>query len=111
MKYEEPPPVTKSEAERVFGSSDLDRVRETLVCVALHEPDWRWVQEWCLRLLDHDDTTVRAVAATCMGHVARIHRQLDLERSLPALRALLYAPETRGYAESALEDVAMFIRR
>lgn len=111
MKYEEPTPTTKSEAKRILASSDLDRVREVLVYVALNEPDWRWVQEWCLRLLAHDDWSVRALAATCVGHVARIHRQLDLDRCLPALRALLDVPETCGYAESALEDVEMFIRR
>ena len=44
------------------------------------------MQELYLELLDHRDRPVRLLAATCLGHVARVHRRLDEDRVVPALQ-------------------------
>ena len=111
VKYEEPQRLPKAEAERIFESGDLHDSREALVSMALNETDWRWVQEKCLGFTSHADASVRSVAATCLGHVARIHGQLDLDRVMPRLEFLLRDPETAGYAETAIDDVHMFVGR
>jgi hypothetical protein len=110
MRYEEPRRLTKVEAETVFARGAANEIREALVSVALNEHDWRWVQEQCLTFARHDDRSMRAVAATCLGHVARIHGQLDLDRVMPILAALLKDPATAGYAETAIDDVNTFVR-
>ena len=46
----------------------------------------------------------------CLGHVARIHGHLDLDRCLPAIRGLLADEATRGKAEDALADIRAFVR-
>ena len=111
MKYEEPKSTSKAEAEHAFATNDLYKLREALVAVALSEEDWRWVQERCLEFTSHEDFTVRAIAATCLGHVARIHRQIDLDRVMPRLTLLQKDPETAIYAEDAISDVEMFVKR
>ncbi len=108
MIYDEPKKLSKAEAERIFASSDLHNLREALVSMALNEYDWHWVQEKCLAFTSHADASVRSVAATCIGHIARIHGQLDLERVMPCLESLLEDPATAGYAETAIDDVQMF---
>ena len=110
MKYQKPRCMSKAEAERIFSSADASSLQGALVSMALHEPDWRWVQEKCLGLTAHPDAGVRALAATCLGHIARIHRQLDLDIVMPRLELLLADPETAGYAETAIDDVKMFIK-
>jgi hypothetical protein len=111
MRYDEPKALSKDEAERVFASRDLQKVREALVSIAFVEPDWRWVQDWCLAFTARAHCSVRAVAATCLGHLARIHGQLDTQRVMPRLELLLGDPETTAYAETAIDDVLMFVGR
>jgi hypothetical protein len=107
--YQEPQPITREEAEAAFASGQPERIAHALVAVALHESDWRWVQERCLVFARDDVATVRQVAVTCLGHVARIHRRLDLERVLPALDELSRDPEVQ--VGDALDDVRMFVGR
>lgn len=111
MKYEEPAPMSRADAERALQSPDPDAVGAALLASALHDPDWRWVQEQCLRHLQHGSEQVRALAVTCLGHLARIHGHLDTERVLPALDALRAHPVLAGRVEDALDDIEMFVER
>ena len=83
---------------------------DALLAVALNEPDGAWVQERCLHLLDSPEPQLRALAATCLGHLARLHPGLDHARSLAALEAVRDDPETAGQAADAIEDIALFAR-
>jgi hypothetical protein len=49
----------------------------------LNDPAWRAVQDLCLDLLTGLDRQLAAVAATLPGHLARIHRTLDVDRVVP----------------------------
>ncbi len=82
---------------------------EGLLSAAWYEPDWRWVQSWCLILLDDPNTEVRRMAALGLGDIARIHRQLDLERVLPALRVKKSDPEIASAIKDALADIHQFL--
>jgi hypothetical protein len=108
MKYEEPAKIDRADAETAFATGDSERISDALVRFAYHDPEWRWVQDTCLQFLDHPDTSVRGVAATCLGHVARIHGRIDGLRVVPALRRLLPIDEVGGPAEDALDDIAIF---
>ncbi|PYC73334.1 hypothetical protein C7C45_06510 [Micromonospora arborensis] len=80
-----------------------------MVGLALHDADWRWCQDFYLRVLDHPEEDVRATAAICLGHLARIHHQLDTDIVLPALRARLRDPEVGGTVEDAIADIEQFL--
>lgn len=92
----------------MLRSGNGQAIAEALVGLAYHWPDWQRVQDICLSLLDHPDSGVRAIAVTCLGHVARIHGELDTARVLPQLRALLQDPDLSGRAEDAIEDIESF---
>lgn len=112
MKYEKPKQAGRRELELARRSGDDSSIREGLVSLALNESeDWRWVQAQCIELLEHHDWSVRAVAATCLGHVARIHRKMDLEIVVPALRGMLEDPKVSSYARDALEDIQMYVAK
>lgn len=110
MRYQQPAPMSRSEAETSLQSGDVESICETMVNLAFYDPDLEWVQDQCLMLSSHSDPRVRSVAATCLGHLARIHGNLDLTRVLPCLKALLLDSRTAGYAETALSDIRMFVR-
>ncbi len=109
LRYQELAPLSRAEAERRLLSDDPAVVCQALVDVAFYEPDWRWVQEHCLRLADSVDPSLRGIAATCLGHLARIHRTLDMDRALPVLRRLQQDEALHGQADDALDDIRTFI--
>jgi hypothetical protein len=109
MKYEQPAPMSRADAERALQSPDPDELGAALLASALHDPDWRWVQEQCLHSLQHPSEQVRALALTCLGHVARIHGHLDMERVRPVLDALRAQPALAGRVEDVLDDIDMFV--
>src|SRR5437870_2328939 len=111
MKYEKLEPISKKEAKAHLARGDREAVCRTLVRVAMFEADWRWVQDQCLSFAQNDDSFIRGVAATCFGHLARIHRVIDEDKVIPAVRALLRDsdPQTRGKAEDALSDFSIYL--
>jgi hypothetical protein len=101
-------PLTREAAVKAFASGQADRICPALVAVAFHEPDWRWAQERCLELIGSEDPDVSGLAATCLGHVARIHRILDMERVRKALHSRIQDPLIAGRILDALDDIEMF---
>lgn len=111
MIYREPQPITRGKAEASFASGDTEDIATALVDAAFHDPDWRWVQSKCLEFAGSANGTLRRISATCLGHLARIHKQLDLEMVAPLLLKLLQDSEVyvRGSADDALADIEMYI--
>ena len=111
MKYERIEPIDKTRAKKLLANGDRDAICRTLVSVAMFESDRRWAQAQCLRFAKHADSFVRGVAATCLGHLARIHGAIDEDDVVPVVRELLHDsdPETRGKAQDALSDFSTFL--
>ena len=112
LTYQEPHPISRDEAESAFASDDSERMAEALVNVAFHDTDWRWVQDNCLVFGRSGAAPLRYIAATCLGHVARIHGRLDLDKVMPVLKELLNDSETyvKASAEDAIEDIRIFMK-
>lgn len=111
MKYEALEPIDKTRAKKLLASKDRDVICRTLVSVAMFEDDRAWAQAQCLRFARHDDSFIRGVAATGLGHIARIHGAIDEDDVMPVVRELLHDsdPATRGKAQDALSDFSTFL--
>lgn len=109
MEYREPQPITREQAAEAFASADVERINDALIGLTYHDADGHWVQEQCLALLDYPDSDVRGLAATCLGHLARIHRDLDRDRVVEALEELRSDPIIGGRARDALDDIAVYL--
>lgn len=109
-QFHQVPPISRDDALKAFASGDSEQICKVLVSVAFHESDWRWVQDKCLEFLASDDANVSGLAATCLGHIARIHKSLDKERVVAALRQRLGDPSIAGRVEDALDDIEMFVQ-
>jgi hypothetical protein len=111
MKYEEMPPIERDEAIAELESQDTARVSCALVRLALNDPDRAWLEDVLAAHLQSNDTWVRGVAATCAGHVARLHGALDTARMVPLIERLFADPTTMGQAEDALDDIEIYVGR
>lgn len=109
MNYEEATPISRTDAVDVFTTGEPIQICRALVRVVFHDPDWRWVQEQCIRLAARPDPDVRGLVATCFGHLARLHGELDAEKVVLVLRSLNDDPEITGRVEDALDDIRMFL--
>lgn len=111
LRYVHPAPLSRAEGEALLRSAEAPVVTHTPVCLAFPEPDWRWVQNACLRLTDSPDPGLRGIAATCLGHLARLHRKIDLAAVVPVLERLAADPAVSGEAEDALDDIRTFVQQ
>ncbi len=109
LRYHETPPISREEAEAAFATGDQWKTCDALVRLALNHPDGPWVEGLCLTYARHADWTLRALAATCLGHLARIHGELDKPRVIAALDELSKDPRTAGQANDARDDIKMYI--
>lgn len=109
-KYAEPKPLSRQEIEKAIRADVTPDVCHALISAALYDPDWKWVQNLLLRNLTHEAIEVRGAAATALGHLARVHRQVDLALVRPALQRLLHDADVSGRAQDALDDISVFVR-
>jgi hypothetical protein len=108
VRYEEPGRVSRADLAQALAAGDPERATATMVSLAFHDEDATWLTETFLGLLDNEVEEIRAIAATCLGHVARIHGSIDRARVVPALRRVAEQPVAGSYAENALEDIEIF---
>jgi HEAT repeat len=109
MRYHDVEPITRQEAEKNLASADIAVMCLTLVRIAFFDPDAEWVEGVCTKLLAHPAAEIRSASATCLGHLARIHRDPELARVRPLLSEMLKDPEVRPFALDALEDIDTFL--
>lgn len=110
-EFRNPPPINRITAEKAFAAGIAAEICDALASVVLHEKDWRWSQAQCLHFLNHANPELSGLAATCLGHIARIHRQLDRDLVITALRKRLDDPEIGGRVQDALDDIQMFVSK
>lgn len=110
MRFQEITPVLREEALNAFASNNAEAICNALVRITYHDPYWRWVQEQCVRLAQFPDVDVRGLAVTCLGHIARIHGELDIEQASSTLKSLLDDPEVAPRVLDALDDIRTFMR-
>jgi len=109
MRYEEVRPVSRDEADAAFSSGSPEAISRALVSIAYHDDDWRWVQDTCIAFTNYPDPQVSGLAVTCLGHLARIHGTLDMEKVLPVLQKLRSDPKIAGRVDDALDDIEMYL--
>ena len=107
LKYQAPRQRNPEELERVLRAGDPGAVCEAMVDAVFY-PGGRpkWVEQEVLKRLWDEHWAVRQVAATCVGHLARIERRLVLDDVVPRLRQLL---EEGLPVQSALHDIEDFM--
>jgi len=110
LTYREVVPTSRPELERLLESGNERAIIDALLSAAFYESDWRWVQNTCPQLLAHPAKWVRWNAATCLGHIARIHKDLDVEIVLPRLHALEDDSEIGSSVQDALDDISWYLR-
>lgn len=103
--------MNQRKIERQLAAGDKDTVINGIMAMVFKGADVPWVSAQLLRLAAHENLEVAALALTCFGHLARLHRNVgDVERVAALLRAR--AAENSplaGAAADALDDMEIFM--
>jgi hypothetical protein len=107
MRYEPVQFYTRETAEAAFARDDPTELNRVLLGLSWYEPDWRWVQEQCIRYSRHPHEHVRGVVPICFSYLARINRDLDVDAVFPVLEVLQadHSPWVAGNATEYVEDI------
>lgn len=70
-----------------LASGDRERAADALLSLTYNEPDRSWLERMLIAQFGDDDKHVAALAATCLGHVARLRGAID-PKSVERLREL-----------------------
>ena len=109
MEYQELVPISREEAESVFVQDSPELSCDAILRLTYFDGDWRWVQDKCLALLKQDNNLVKGCAITCLGHLARIHKQIDIQKVMPILEDLLEDEFLASRVEDSLDDINLFV--
>jgi hypothetical protein len=93
--------------------ADLRMAADALLSITYHDPDRCWVEDLLLAVVAGGtmQLQVRSLAVTCLGHLARIHREISQHVVLPALHGLKQDPALGGVAQDAWDDIESYVRR
>ena len=111
LKYSEPLPFTRQEALDILAGKNITKICDVLIGITFHDPDRKWIESILIQNSNHENEEIRALVATCIGHIARIHKDLTINKIRPILQILLTdkGKNVRGSAEDAIEDINIFI--
>jgi len=113
MHYKEPVKIEKSQANLFFFSENPEDVANACLSTVLFEDDW----EWGLKRLSgiafnpREVSSLRLLAVTCMGHLVRENKTVDVDVVENLLRLLSSDPVVAGVTSDALDDLVIFRRR
>lgn len=90
------------------ATGDSSALARALLGIVHADDDAAWLQARCMEIVTDGDLSLRRLAVTCLGHIARIHGVAGQE-VVSLLTGLTHDPVLAGTAEDALSDVAIFV--
>jgi hypothetical protein len=105
-KLYRPKERTRAEIEGLLLDSDPMVVYRAIIDAANYEPDWRWLQQRCVDLLQMSrDKTVRTGAIHGIQFLTAARGEIDPDVVMPALLEAQNEPDLAGTAQGALNDI------
>lgn len=103
---------SQAEIIKLLRSTDEEVVSQALLYMTFNIQDADWIQKTCLEFIStNENDSMRGLAITCLGHVARIHGKINEEHTVPALMLYLENESLSQRAQNALDDIEIFVLR
>jgi hypothetical protein len=103
---------SQAEIIELLKAADEEIVSQALLYMTFNIQDAEWIQKTCLEFIStSENNSMRGLAITCLGHVARIHGEINEELTVPALMLYLEKESLSERAQNALDDIEIFVLR
>lgn len=111
LNYDQPEKVSRETLRELLSSNRDDSVVRALLSMTFHEQNEALVLSELYKHVRSESQAIRGIAILCLGHAARIHGRIPAEPTIEIVKSGLadFDDYVRGYAESAADDIAMFV--
>jgi hypothetical protein len=99
------------EIEESLKSESIEELLVLSLAVGENFPDWKYAQDTCLLLAEHENENVRANACLGLAYIARTKGRLEKHVVKPILlRELRSQVEFRWRIEDAITDINHYLK-
>lgn len=102
---------TDHEIRDILYRQELEKLIYLPISVGLYHRNWKYAQNICITLAQHEDERVRANSIFGLAHIARTKGRLDKRLVKPIiLKKIRYNEKHRGIILDAISDINMFLK-
>lgn len=104
-------PLSDTEINHILEKGDIDELMRLPLSVGLYHRSWKFAQNLCVRLSDHENAEIRANAVLGFSYIARTKGILEKQIVLPiVLRELEENEEYHWAIVEAVDDINIFMK-
>lgn len=97
--------------EILLLDEDMEFCCKLLLKITFNCDDWKCIQDICIEIINSNkEENICALAVTCLGHLARIHRVIEKDKVLSIFNDNKENPNLSGVIENAIDDIEMFVK-
>ncbi|MBM5598270.1 hypothetical protein D8Y16_14210 [Listeria seeligeri] len=109
--YSLPKLTEKEEVLEVLKNGTYEEIMILPLSLGEFFPDWKFAQNTCLKLAEHEDPAIRANAILGIAYIARNKRILEKKLVKPViLRELKENTDYQWRIQDAIDDIAIFLK-
>jgi hypothetical protein len=105
--YRSPEHVTDREAMDAIARNDVERLRTLPIDLGFNHENWRFIQDVCVKLSEHEDPWIRSNSFLGLSYAARFRGRVEKNIVKPILLRGLKDEDRRvaAVAEDAIEEI------
>lgn len=103
-------PISNHEVANLIRQADDEALCYAIIILGHYHEERAFAEQMLLKLADHHNAWVRAMACKGFGHLARVHGYLDKRRVKPVLLREWRENPHHGDIEIAFEDIRHFLK-
>ncbi|WP_072988297.1 hypothetical protein [Clostridium cavendishii] len=103
--------LTDDEIKKILENGIVEELLTLSLSVGQYNKKWKYAQDVCVKLAEHEDSAVRANAVLGLAYIARTKGKLEKHIVKPIiLRELSENVEFRWRIIDAIEDINVFMK-
>ena len=112
MEYIPIPEFTKAEMEKAIAEDDIEKLIFVSLFASLYYEDRNFAEQTCIKLANHSNSNVRAMAIEGFEHLARIDGKLNKDIIKPIIEKALKDEDefVRGTAEETKDATKQYFK-
>lgn len=110
LKYEDVNIVYLRDFFVSLKGNDMNKIASDMIGFVYGEKNWKEAERVILECLDDERSTVREIAVTCIGHIARIHGKINREAVGKKFANMKKNSQINGKIEDSLDDIDIFVK-
>lgn len=99
----------KNEIELLLKTNKSEKIISAIIGAINGVEDWKWLQDLCLKYIDHSDYWVSKTAISGLGDISRIYKSLEKEKVVERLK-MISNSKLLGIVDSTLDDISLFVK-